>query len=93
MSRTPDDMQRRCPRLGGPVAFKYCRFSGSGRQPCWKIADCWWERFDVMGYLKETLSEAEFNALLGERPQPKITSIVELIEQARKRAGGGADTE
>ena len=87
MSRTPEDMERRCPRLGGPVAFKYCRFSGSDRQPCWKIADCWWERMDVMAYLREVFSEEELRAFLEAQPKPKLTSIIELIEQARQRSG------
>jgi hypothetical protein len=85
MTQDPDDLQRRCPRLGGPVTLRYCRFVGENRQPCWKIADCWWERFDVMAYLRATLSEDELAALLESRPKPKVVSIVELIEQARRR--------
>jgi hypothetical protein len=84
MKQDPDDLERRCPRLGGPVTFKYCRFVGPGRTPCWKIADCWWERFDVMAYLKAALSEEELKRLLESRPKPKVASILELIEQARQ---------
>jgi len=86
MNQNPDDLQRRCPRLGGPVAFKYCRLAGTDRRACWKIADCWWERFDVITYLKEILSETELKTLLEARPKPKMASILELIEQARNRA-------
>ena len=83
-----DDLERRCPRLGGDVAFKYCRFAGKDQQPCWKIADCWWERMDIMAYLREIFSEQELQAFLQKRPKPKLTSIVELIEQARQRTAG-----
>jgi hypothetical protein len=93
MGFTPDDLERRCPRLGGPVTFRYCRFAGSDRSMCWKIADCWWERFDVMTYLRGILSEPELNALLAKRPKQKVSSIIELIEQARRRAGNETDTD
>ena len=88
MENSNDDLTRRCPRLGGEVAFKYCRFADEDRQPCWKMADCWWERFDVMAYLREVFSEEELQVFLEVRPKPKLTSIVELIEQARQRTGG-----
>jgi hypothetical protein len=44
-----------------------------GKTPCFKVFDCWWERFDVV-------------ALSASRPQPKVASLVELIRQARERA-------
>jgi hypothetical protein len=47
--------------------------------------DCWWEHFDVVQYLKDNLSEDQFNRLTEARPKPKVTSLIELIEQARKR--------
>jgi hypothetical protein len=36
-------------------------------------------------YLKDNLSEDQFNSVMAARPKPKVTSLVELIEQARKR--------
>ena len=87
MKNRNDDLERRCPRLGGDVGFKYCRFAGDNRQPCAKIADCWWERMDVMAYLEEIFSKKELQAFLRARPKPKLTSILELIEQARQRSG------
>ena len=80
-------LQRRCPRLGGPVSFEYCMECGNGKQPCWKIVDCWWEAFDIVTYLKKNLSEEEFNRLIHTRPKPKITSLIEMIEQARQNKG------
>jgi hypothetical protein len=77
-------LQRRCPRLGGPVSFDYCWTCGDAKQPCWKIVDCWWETFDIVNYLKKNLSEEEFNRLIHAKPKPKITSLVELIEQAKQ---------
>ena len=87
MNEDDKSLQRRCPRLGGPVSFEYCMKCGDGKQPCWKIVDCWWEAFDIVTYLKTKLSEEEFNRLVHTRPKPKITSLIEMIEQARQSQG------
>ena len=86
MDESKDQLQRRCPRLGGPVAFSYCRQCEADYQPCWKALDCWWELFDVTDFFHTNLTEAEFKAAFRRRPQPKITSILELIQQAKQRA-------
>jgi hypothetical protein len=80
-------LERRCPRLGGAVPFKYCMVSGEDRQPCFKVVDCWWETFDIVRYLQDNLPEDQFNQLMRARPRPKIASLVELIEQAKNRKG------
>jgi hypothetical protein len=85
MSQTHDHLERRCPRLGGPVSFGYCRKSSDDRSACWKIFDCWWEYFDVVDYLQKHLPAEAFKALENARPPPKIVSLVDLIEQARQR--------
>lgn len=83
------DMERRCPRLGSAVNFAYCLDAGDDTLPCFKICDCWWEVFDVVDYLKRTLSEQDFEKLMQNRPKPKLTSLLQLIEQAQKRSGIG----
>ena len=82
-----DHLKRRCPRLGGPVSFHYCRLNSGENQPCFKILDCWWEAFDVVSHMKSSLPEQQFEELMNERTRPKhkITSLVELIEQAKSR--------
>jgi hypothetical protein len=83
----PDDLERRCPRLGGDVNFGYCRQCGDDAAPCFKILDCWWERFDVVAHLRETLPPDAFETIAVRRPPPdKVTSLVDLIRQARVRA-------
>lgn len=79
-----DHLERRCPRLGGLVSFQYCRLFAGDRLPCWKVFECWWEHFDVSAYFKETLSEADFKKLVDTKPKPKIHSLIELIEKAKK---------
>jgi hypothetical protein len=85
MNEDKDQIERRCPRLGGPVSFGYCRMSGDDHSVCWKILDCWWELFDVVTYLQNFLSEERFNQLVHAKPKPKVVSLVELMEQAKKR--------
>ena len=40
----------------------------------------------MVGYFKKHLSEDKFNMLVNTEPKPKTVSLVELIEQAKKRA-------
>ena len=83
MDESRDNMERRCPRLGGPVTFRYCRLSGDSRLPCWKVFDCWWETFDVESFVRANYSEDEVRQILSP-PKPKMLSLVELIQQAQK---------
>jgi len=80
-----DSLEQRCPRLGGPVPFKYCRTTGENGMPCFKIMDCWWETFDIRAYLENTLSESAFKSISEAKPPDKIASILDLIEQAKHR--------
>ena len=85
MQVSTEKLIRRCPRLGNPVPFEYCEVCGDNTHPCFKILDCWWEYFDVVQYLKDKLPEEQFRRIMAAKPKPKITSLVELIEQAKKR--------
>ena len=86
MDESKDRLERRCPRLGGPVSFHYCRITaGEKYLPCFKIIDCWWEIFDVAAFLKTNMSAESFDRLVSAKPKPKMLSILELIEQAKKR--------
>jgi hypothetical protein len=78
-------LERRCPRLGGDVAFGYCKDCGEGKKPCFKVFDCWWERFDVVAYMRACLPPDIFDALSVRHPQPKVASLVDLIRQAQER--------
>ena len=81
-----DERQRRCPRLGGPVTFAYCRTCEENRQPCFKVMDCWWEIFDITAYVEENYPEDVCQKLSQARPQPKVNQLLELIEAAKRRA-------
>ncbi|MFP4041010.1 MAG: hypothetical protein ACLFS7_10780 [Desulfosudaceae bacterium] len=81
----PPDPERRCPRLGHQVPFSYCLGCGEGGEPCWKVADCWWESFDIVSFLKDNYPEPVVTRLLTARAPSKVSSLVTLIEQARQR--------
>ena len=86
MEASRKQLIRRCPRLGNPVPFKYCKTCGDDQQPCFKIIDCWWEYFDIIQYLKDNLPEDQYERLMAAKPpKNRVTSLVELIEQARQR--------
>jgi len=85
MSHRYEVLERRCPRLGGAVSFKYCRHHFAEKELCWKILDCWWESFDVVKLLTRELGEEAVNRLANTRPPPKTASLMALIEQAQKR--------
>jgi len=80
---TLDEMPIRCPRLGGPVTFGYCRVE-SMRRPCFRTIVCWAGRFDVEEYFRKSLTEDEYNDCFCKPPTPKMTSLMELIENAKK---------
>ena len=86
----PDRLERRCPRLGGDVTFAYCKCCEREQTACFKIFDCWWERFDVVAHLRTRLSPQEFEALAARRTPPnKVAGLVDLIRQARERVEKG----
>jgi hypothetical protein len=78
-----DSLSRRCPMLGHEVAFSYCRRPGQ-ENPCSRMFDCWWEAIDIRAFVADNYSEEIQNAMT-QPPKPKMLSLIELIEQARRR--------
>ncbi|MCK5543405.1 MAG: hypothetical protein KAI40_12000 [Desulfobacterales bacterium] len=81
-----DDLCIRCPRLGHQINFSYCNSENSGL-PCFKTLDCWHYHFDVHAYLKDKLTEKDFTKVFLNKGKPKVFSLLDLIEQAKKRKG------
>ena len=78
-----DDVKIRCPRLGHQIDFAYCRFENNGL-PCFKSLDCWYRYFQVEAYLRGQLTSEQWDGAFSKPPQPKMLSLLEMIEQARK---------
>lgn len=81
-----DSEMIRCPRVGGYVNFRLCR-SENSMLPCRFVVSCWQKRMDVNQFLKEHFSEEELSRIFLP-PRPKIESLVELIEKAKKVKAG-----
>lgn len=79
-----DDTMIRCPRLGHQISFSYCRSENKGL-PCFKILGCWQDRFLVEEYLREILTPDEWEKTFESQKVPKLLSLVELIEEAKRR--------
>jgi hypothetical protein len=84
-----DRRERHCPMLGHELTFSYCR-APAADIPCRRIFDCWWERFDIRAFMQEHYSE-EIIAKVRAAPASKATSILELIQQAKRVAGSSSN--
>lgn len=82
-----NNLERRCPRLGSDISFRYCLLSGEDDGPCFKILDCWWEYFDVTDYLRQNMPATAFAELIrtAEKPKNKIGSIIDIIQKVQEK--------
>jgi len=80
-----DHLGLRCPRLGGEVRFSYCRREG-GDLPCLRIITCWYPFFPVEQHLRENMATDSWDSFVGQMPKDKVTTLIELIEAAKKQA-------
>ena len=78
-----DALEIRCPKLGHQLRFSYCRREHNDL-PCARSLICWEGRFPVSKLFHHTLSDKQWNDCFGKPPQPKVVSLMELIEQAKK---------
>ncbi len=83
-----DGFEIRCPRLGQQIGFSYCRRENRGL-PCFKTIDCWHLYFRVEDLLRKELTPEEWVQAFETPPKPKMISLVEMIEQAKKRVESG----
>lgn len=81
-----DDKQMRCPRVGGEVTFRFCRFENN-MLPCRFIAGCWRMQLDINGFLAEHYSEEELDRIFVP-PKPKMESLLDLMEKVRREKQG-----
>ena len=77
-----DDKQMRCPRVGGEVNFRFCRFENN-MLPCRFITGCWQGQVDIEAFLDEHFSDAELSRILSP-PKPKMESLVDLMEKGKR---------
>lgn len=80
-----NQLELRCPRLGGEITFAYCAREG-GDLPCLKITTCWQAIFPIETWLREHLSQEAWERFSGYIPGDKVSTLIDLIEAAKKRA-------
>jgi hypothetical protein len=87
-----EEKQIRCSKLGNPVFFEYCRVE---RQhfPCQRALDCWSSFFDVERFFRDRLTPEEFDECFLQPPRPKVVTLVELIENAKKLCKKGREEQ
>ena len=74
----------RCPRLGDEMAFSYC-LRESGAFPCSRIISCWSAVFDVESFLHKNMTAKDWESLNNALPKDKVTSLIEIIEAAKRK--------
>ena len=72
-----------CRILGHHLTFSYCRSCQEG-VPCFKVLDCWFDRFDVGKFIEDNYTAEEIVRFL-QPPKPKVQTLLALIRQAQKR--------
>ncbi len=77
-----DDKTIRCPRVGGEVNFRFCRFENN-MLPCRWIVGCWEMRMDMNKFMTDHYSKEEMDRIFTP-PRPKIESLLNLVEKAKK---------
>jgi len=79
-----DNKKIYCRMMGHHLNFAYCRKTASA-QPCRKIFDCWFETFDIEQFMQKHFTDEQIKTILAP-PKAKVTSLIELIQQAQENA-------
>ena len=82
-----DGLETRCPRLGGPVPFGYCKKTNQGL-PCSKSLICWETAFPVREYMLRILTRDEMAQVFDSPPQPRLDAILNAALTAEKAHQG-----
>jgi hypothetical protein len=72
----------RCPQLGGPVTFGYCRLVNEGL-PCGRVVACWGGTFDVAAFLAEHYSREQIEQVFGASTD-RLTRIIDAVKKAKE---------
>jgi hypothetical protein len=79
-----ENMEIRCPKLGGEVTFAYC-LKEAGELPCARIIHCWQPYFPVEDFIRKRLTAEDWQRCFNQKPKEKISTLLELIEAAKKQ--------
>lgn len=74
----------RCPQLGGPVNFDYCRRMNKA-QPCFNLFRCWGDKLDLQTWLDENFTPEEIQKALAKPANLRIDSIFDVLQTIKKQ--------
>jgi len=74
----------RCPILGGPVPFSYCRSMNRG-WPCSRLAGCWKDHLDIQAYLKDNFTDEEIGRILAQPAAGRMETIFATLRRIREQ--------
>jgi hypothetical protein len=83
LERYDDEERWRCPMLGGPVTFVYCRKMNDGL-PCARVLECWLPKLPLVEFLKTNYSPEQLERVFATKTKGRIARMVEAVEQARQ---------
>ncbi|MBN1916966.1 MAG: hypothetical protein JW889_03570 [Verrucomicrobia bacterium] len=77
-----DSLERwRCPMLGGPVHFGYCRTVNDGL-PCARVLECWIQTLPLVEFLKANYRPEDIQRALNTKPKGRLDRMKEAVENA-----------
>ncbi len=78
-----DNLEKwRCPQLGGPVKFEYCRRMNLNL-PCNQLYKCWNESLDVDQYVKENFTEEENQKVFVLPSRGRMGTIFDVLNRVQ----------
>ncbi len=76
----------RCPQLGNPVTFGYCRGMNQSL-PCPRVVSCWGGVFDVEGFLQEHFDPVELARAWSGARRGRVDIIADTLRRVLERHG------
>jgi len=83
-----DQIQVRCPRLGGEVSFGYCRTISQGL-PCRRALICFEFKFPVEQYFRLALKQETFSRCFEEPGEGRYEKFLRTVSEAVERVENG----
>jgi len=74
----------RCPPLGGPVTFEYCRRMNTGL-PCRRVFECWGGRVNLEEYLQRNFTPEELQSVFAQPAPTRLETMFSVLAEVEKR--------
>ena len=80
--RAFDGIETRCPKLGGPITFGYCRQENNGL-PCSRALTCYQLLIPVDAYFQRRLTEETYRSVFEAEPVNKMVRLFQTVDKVR----------